>query len=93
LWVFDPLALSQLEATLRLLRVHPQSSITLIASQWDQQQGLKGLEQLENKLNHPLTLLTPILQERLGITHLPVEIIQEGERLQLQEIPPMKDPT
>ena len=93
LWVFDPLALSQMEATLRLLRGHPQSSITLIASQWNQQQGLKGLEQLEVKLNHPLTLLTPLLQERLGITHLPVEIIQEGERLHLQEIPPKRDPT
>ena len=92
LWVFDPLAVSQLKATLRLLRDHPNSSITLIASQWDQQQGLKGLEQLEIKLNHPVTLLTPLLQERLGITHLPIEIIQEGERLHLQEIPPKSDP-
>ena len=92
LWVFNPLAKSQMEATLRVLTAHPDRVITLIATQVDRQQGLQGIKELERKLQHRITLMTPLLKERLGLTHVPVEIIQEGAHLNLREISPLRDP-
>ena len=92
LWVFNPLAKSQMEATLRVLTAHPDRVITLIATQVDRQQGLQGIKELERKLQHRITLMTPLLKERLGLTHVPVEITQEGAHLNLREISPLRDP-
>jgi conjugal transfer pilus assembly protein TraW len=92
LWVFNPLAKSQMEATLRVLTAHPARVITLIATQVDRQQGLQGIKELEKKLQHRITLMTPLLKERLGLTHVPVEIIQQGAHLNLREISPLRDP-